>query len=56
MTNGCKMIWSFFRSGHRKGPDDGVGAIIKRFIRHEQLNVHEKKLTNAKDVVNILNM
>lgn len=54
MTNGCKMIWSFFGSGHWKGPHDGVGAIIKRFIWHEQLNAHEKKLTNEKEVVNFL--
>jgi hypothetical protein len=29
MTSGCKMMWSFLKSGHGKGPHDGVGAIIK---------------------------
>jgi hypothetical protein len=47
VTSGCKMMWSFFGNGHGKGPHDGVGAIIKRFIRHKQLNVHGEKLTNA---------
>ncbi len=54
MTNGCKMIWFFFGNGHWKGPHDGVGAVIKKFIWCEQLNVHEKKLTNAEEVVNFL--
>jgi hypothetical protein len=29
---GCKMLWSFFGNGHGKGPHDGVGAMIKRFL------------------------
>jgi len=47
MTNGCKMMWIFFGSDHGKGPHDGVGAIIKIFIQHKQLNVHGEKFTNA---------
>lgn len=38
MTNGCKMLRSFFGSAHGKGPHDGVGAIVKRFVPKEQLN------------------
>jgi hypothetical protein len=29
MTSGCKMMWSFFGSGHGKGSHDGVGVITK---------------------------
>jgi len=29
MIGGCKMMWSFFKNGHGKGPHDGVGVIIK---------------------------
>jgi hypothetical protein len=25
-------MWSFFGSGHRKGPHDGAGAVLKRYI------------------------
>ncbi len=32
MTSGCKMMWSFFKSGDGKGPHDGVGVIINQFI------------------------
>lgn len=52
MTNGCKMMWSFFGSGHGKGPHDGARAIIKCFIRREQLSAHGRKLQNASEVVN----
>lgn len=41
------MLWSFFGNGHGKGPHDGVGAMIKRFLRREQLDVHGAKLQNA---------
>jgi hypothetical protein len=29
---GCNMLWNFFGSGHVKGPHDGVGVVIKRFL------------------------
>jgi hypothetical protein len=32
MISGCKMMWNFSRSGHGKGPHDGVGTIINQFI------------------------
>jgi hypothetical protein len=54
MTGGCKMMWSYFRSGQGKGPHDGVGEIIKCFIQCEQLNTHGKKLQNVEEVVNFL--
>jgi hypothetical protein len=54
MTNGCKMMWFFFGSGHGKGLRDRASAVIKRFIQREQLNTHGEKLTNAKKVVSFL--
>jgi len=50
MTSGCKMMWSFFKNGHGKGPHDGVGVIIKWFIWHKQLNAHGTKLQNVENV------
>jgi hypothetical protein len=50
MTNGYKMTWNFLGSGHGKGLHDGVGVVIKRFIRKEQLDVNGAKLQNAKEV------
>jgi hypothetical protein len=29
MIGGCKMMWSFFRSGHGRGPHDGARVVIK---------------------------
>jgi hypothetical protein len=43
-TQGCKMLWSFFGSGHGKGPHDDVRIVIKRFLRREQLVAHGAKL------------
>jgi hypothetical protein len=34
LIGGCSCMWSFFGLGHGKGLHDGVGAILKRFIRH----------------------
>ena len=34
---GLEMMWSFFAFEHEKGEHDGVGAIIKRTLTHEQL-------------------
>ncbi len=30
---GCCLIWSFFGLKHSKGPHDGVGVVLKRFIK-----------------------
>jgi hypothetical protein len=54
MTNAYKMIWSFFGSGHGKGPHDGARVVIKRFLKKEQLNVHGEKLQNVEKVVTLL--
>jgi hypothetical protein len=48
------MMWSFFGSGHGKGPHDGEGMMIKRFLWREQLNVHGEKLQNVEEVVDFL--
>ncbi len=29
MIGGCGIMWNFSRSGHVKGPHDGVGVVIK---------------------------
>ncbi len=47
-------MWNFVGSGHGKGSHDGVGVIIKRFIRKEQLDANGAKLQNAKEVVQFL--
>ena len=54
MTNGCSMLWNFFGSGHGKGPHDGAGAVVKCFIRREQLKPYGVKLQSARDVVGYL--
>jgi hypothetical protein len=45
------MLWSFWGTGHGKGPHDGVGACLKQCIRKEQLKPDARKLHNATDVV-----
>jgi hypothetical protein len=44
-------MWSFFGSGHGKGPHDGARVVVKRFLQREQLNVPGEKLQNVKEVV-----
>ena len=46
-----EMNWNFFCSGHGKGEHDGVGAIIKRALTHEQLKQHSVQLNRAAEVV-----
>jgi len=29
LPHGCRMVWSYFGSGHGKGVHDGAGAILK---------------------------
>ncbi len=48
------MLWSFFGSGHGKGPHDGGRAMIKWFLRREQLNPQGRKLQNATEIVAFL--
>lgn len=54
ITNGCACMWSFFGSGHGKGPHDGAGALLKCFIRTAQLDVHGPRLEDAETVVEFL--
>ena len=54
ITNGCNCMWSFFGSGHGKGPHDGAGAVLKRYIRTAQLDVNGPPLQNAETVVDFL--
>jgi hypothetical protein len=54
ITNGCNCVWSFFGSGHGKGPHDGAGVVLKRYIRNAQLNVHGPKLEDAETVMRFL--
>jgi hypothetical protein len=48
------MLWNFFGSGHGKGPHDGAGAVVKSFIRREQLKPDGRRLQCAQDVVDFL--
>ena len=45
------MCWNYFGSGHGKGKHDGAGAVIKRALTAEQLDVNGACLQNAHDVV-----
>ncbi len=48
------MLWSFFNSGHGKGPHDRARVVIKRFLRREQFNPQAKKLQNVEEVIQFL--
>ena len=39
-----EMTWNFFCSRHGKGEHDGVGAVIKRALTHEQLKQNSVRL------------
>ena len=54
ITNGCNCIWSFFGSGHGKGPHNGAGAVLKRYMCNAQLDVHGPKLEDVETVVRFL--
>lgn len=54
LSKGCNMIWCCFGRGHGKGPCDGAGVVVKKFICQEQLNTHGGKLTNATKVSHYL--
>lgn len=54
ITNGHNCMWSFFGSGHGKGPHDGAGAVLKRYIRNAQLDVQGPRLQDALTVVAFL--
>jgi hypothetical protein len=51
MIKNYKKLWSFFGSGHGKGPHDGGGAMIKWFLCRKQLNPQGRKLQNVMEVV-----
>jgi hypothetical protein len=48
---GCQLVWNFFVSGHGKGEVDGVGALLKREVKKEQIKHVGKKIHNAIEVV-----
>jgi hypothetical protein len=47
-------MWSFFGTGHGKGPHDGAGVVLKRYIQTAQLDINGPKLQCAGDVVGYL--
>ena len=51
LTSGCKMLWNYYGTGHRKGKWDGAGAVVKRALRNEQLLNPHRRLQNAEDCV-----
>ena len=54
--NGCRMVWSYFGSGHGKGLHDGAGAMLKCAIRSEEMNFESRtRLQKAADVVDFCN-
>ena len=56
LPNGCRMVWSFFGSGHGKGLHDGAGAMLKCAIHTEEMNFGSKtKLQNTADDVSFCN-
>ena len=56
LPNGCRMVWSYFGSGHGKGLHDGAGAMLKCAIRSEEMNFESRtKLQSAADVVDFCN-
>ncbi len=40
LTSGCVTTWFFFGIGDGKGAHDGTKAVMKQFLRQEQLNAH----------------
>ena len=54
ITRGCTCMWSFFGTGHGKGPHDGAGAVLKRYIRTAQLDINGLKLQCVAEVVSFL--
>ena len=56
LPNGCRMVWSYFGSGHSKRTHDGAGAMLKCAIRREEMNFKSHtKLQSAADVVDFCN-
>ena len=51
---GLHMMWNFSTSSHRKGEHNGVGAVIKRTLTHEELKPNMASLKCVADVVNFL--
>ncbi len=51
LTSGCKMSWHYFGTRHGKGEWDGVGVVVKRALKAEQLHNPQRRLQNAVDVI-----
>jgi hypothetical protein len=51
LPNGCEISWNYFAPGHGKGEVDGVGALLKRQLRLEQIKPNAEKIQNATDAV-----
>jgi hypothetical protein len=45
------LVWNFFVSGHGKGEVDGIGALLKREVKKEQIKPAGKKIQNVIEVV-----
>jgi hypothetical protein len=54
LTQGCKLLWSYYGTGHGKGEWDGAGTVVKRALRMEQLRNPNQRLYNAMDWVTFL--
>ncbi len=44
LTSVCNYMWSFFASGHGKGPHDGAGVVIRGAL--DRFNLMYKGLTS----------
>lgn len=56
LCDGCTCHWSFFGTGHGKGPHDGAGAVLKCYIRQSELDIKGPQLQNAQQVVDFLRL
>jgi uncharacterized protein (DUF2236 family) len=48
------MTWNYFATDHGKGKVDGVGAILERKLKKEQIKPNGMKIQNAHEVVTSL--
>ncbi len=51
LPHGCRMVWSYFGSGHGKGVHDEVGAILKQEIQKEQLIMNSQRFHCVVDAI-----
>ena len=54
ITGGCNCMWSFFGLGHGKGLHDGIGTVLKCYIRIVQLDVNGPKLQSTVHIISFL--